>query len=491
MKRLWLLALAVTLMLALCGCEGFFEQQDKVQEGLLSISEGIESFVEEAGEDGKDIWYGISDFFSPPDDCYTVTFVTGEGEAVEPVQVAKGRKFEANDIPLRNNYHFIGWCADSEPTVDSEYYLQKQHYEIEGDLTLYAIWVSREDMLRYTNYEDDHPGIPWPVLREHTFKVSDEDNVVRIICECENCGLELVDRGIGMETFYQYCGYTEPLDALTEEQQKDFYRKYALYTAREYGPGLVALTELFYADLPDKDNLDAVDWLDPLSEYLEIVGSVSEWDGLYGLLESDGKTMSDAVKNRITAENFFNNLGADTEKGTKAIALVRACCYFSGAVDGQRGIADQTVNMLKALEVALSYTPTGGYYSKLLEVLQEGVTLWDECVEHEQELYKVLDACLDQVDHGANKDLMYYIHSDYVTVLDEARNNVFGPHAPSALEVIARVMEDFDQYRRLSNGERALVNYYITQYLDYHFQSRTGITLEEYIVYWKDSGDNE
>ena len=67
---------------------------------------------------------------------YTVTFETGNGSAVAPVEVSEGSLLKAPQAPTREGYTFAGWYKDS--SLSSPWRFDKD--TVDKDITLYAGW---------------------------------------------------------------------------------------------------------------------------------------------------------------------------------------------------------------------------------------------------------------------------------------------------------------------------------------------------------------
>ena len=83
----------------------------------------------------------------PP--VYTVSFESGGGGSVAPVEITGGDQLEEPETPTRENYTFEGWYLDRDLTERVEFPVR-----VSSDLELYAAW--EEILVNYTvKYLDD------------------------------------------------------------------------------------------------------------------------------------------------------------------------------------------------------------------------------------------------------------------------------------------------------------------------------------------------
>ena len=71
---------------------------------------------------------------------FTVTFDTGKGSAVEPIQVPAGQKLTKPMNPVREGYDFLYWCTDQEHLHP---YSNDTRNVVNQDITLYAKWLEK------------------------------------------------------------------------------------------------------------------------------------------------------------------------------------------------------------------------------------------------------------------------------------------------------------------------------------------------------------
>ncbi len=76
---------------------------------------------------------------------YNISFVTNGGSELLPLELNYGDILNLDEIkPTRDGYHFVGWCLDENLSIKAD-----SNIEINQDLTLYAAWNEKVDILSY------------------------------------------------------------------------------------------------------------------------------------------------------------------------------------------------------------------------------------------------------------------------------------------------------------------------------------------------------
>ena len=403
------------------------------------------------------------------------------------------------------------------------------------DVTLYAVWQKPEygwDVKVHRNYHELSTYHKLEIKREN------DDKTIRIFCK--ECGFELIDRDISPEDFlYIWCDNKEQsFNSLSKRKQKKCNREYILYRTQDFAPLALSLIGSFYdnigkeieineSSLSEQEKQKAAEAsrmkaLDGFGDFGEMLEFAADFDLKYAnsqyakeptyfvpdqyehyngyttayLLREQKPEDKDALLRQSKAKFFktAENIG----KGmTYGVAFAQATFYGYDAFTSDELASGKTVKLVKGIHTIVNLCPyVGDYYDKLLIVLEEGLELYDACVKEKNGYYTFLDQIM--------KDDQYTIPGTKLNMIDidQARNNIFQPNdfnkngGPSVISVLEWLLSEplgtgINTYSSLSLEDKTLAVWYLSMRLEYDFQKEFGITLQQYIEYFKGNEEAE
>lgn len=506
---IWILVIAMLITLAGSVIQG-------VKQVLNAIKDGIAGFFGGIAEGIGNFFRGLAGYNS------TITYVAEEGLEPPESQRFKGGSYPklSEETPVRAGHHFIGWTrvqGGNEPFYFSG---TRTAQTFEGDTTLYACWEAHDPQNPHKLYGTNGSAtgllnIPYNVRQEHKYAMQESENgkIIRIFC---TCGMELVDRNIGLDAFVNLLDEKNTsFDALKEDEQKKLKRAYVLYCTQDFAPAAINLITAFYGSIDlEKQKVDIA-----LSDAETIVSTlkdaaekgakimenkadhekVLELKALHYEHNEKGETLAYVLRSMTTdpkhascrklVKETFDELVEKSETAANAIGVGRALFYgYDMLANNSEGVLDKTQSMVKAVHAVVAFMPYGGdYYDQLFGALEEGLVLYEKCVENRDSYYQLLDSYLE------DKELLDGMPLTVIQV-DHARNGVFeveGRKSPTVMEVLDALIQPSSDpaaeniYKGLSEKEKTLVVWYLTMRLEYDFQQQYQISLAEYKAYFE------